>query len=445
LAGFLAEEEQIEYGLLAGAYRVAITPPLGAALEGSFDFRGAEQILDDLYVNALVLADARVEVAVISVDVCFIPRALFDEMAAEVGAATGIPAEHVIIAATHTHAGPVLEDFDSAGLHPDPAYVALLTKQVASAAGMAQQRKRPVRVGVGRGENRNHVFNRRLRRPDGRIVMNWVSSAELEGCEPSGPVDPEVLAIRFVDECDRVVATILSYANHNNAAPSNAISADMAGRIGEVMRKVHGEDTVTVFLLGACGNTNWLDHTNPECRTPTWYHRMGTAIAGTVLEMEPRIGYPEINSLRICRKLLHISDRPYRDYDVLDDGTFGDGADAFFRAYREARDADEGKELPVNDAEIVAIALGTDIAVVTIPAEAFCEIALEIKARSPFKYTLFSELTNGALGYVPTRQAFDEGGYEVRKVPQGSHLAIDAAERLVGASVALLKEMTKGA
>ena len=180
-------------------------------------------------------------------------------------------------------------------------------------------------------------------------------------------------------------------------------------------------------------------------RQPDWYQKIGTSVAGTVLQVDALMEYSEARTVAIQRVNLPISDRPYRDYDVLDDGTFGAGADDFFKAYREAKAAEEGQELPVNPIDIGVITIGDDIAIVTQPVEAFCEIALEIKEKSPFKYTLFAELTNGEFGYVPTRHAFDEGGYEVRKVPGGSHLAVNAGEQLVEASLALLRSARKGA
>jgi hypothetical protein len=45
-----------------------------------------------------------------------------------------------------------------------------------------------------------------------------------------------------------------------------------------------------------------------------------------------------------------------------------------------------------------------------------------IKSRSPYPYTIITELTNGAIGYVADRKAYIEGNYEVitSKVAPGS-------------------------
>ena len=429
--------------LLAGANRTVITPPLGVGLEGSFSFRGAENVLDDLHVNALVLDDGQNEIAIVSVDVCAIERTLYEKIAGQIHKKCGITLDNISISATHTHSGPLLGLFGFAG-QVDEVYQDVFIRQVVSAVQLSQKRKRPVtHVGVGRGENRDHVFNRRLRAPDGRILMNWIGPEALVGCESCGQVDPELLAVKFVDDCGQVIAIIVNYANHNNAAPADSISADMAGYMGKLLRKFYDDETVVVFLLGACGNTNWINHRDIRHRKRDWYQKIGTSVAGTVLQVDALMEYFKVDTCAIQRVALPISDRPYRDYDVLDDGTFGENAEDFFKAYCEAKAAGEDQELPITPIDIGVITIGEDIAIVTQPVEAFCEIALEIKEKSPFKYTLFAELTNGEFGYVPTRQAFDEGGYEVRKVPGGSHLAMDAAQQLVKASLSLLESAQK--
>src|SRR5207253_9327373 len=57
-------------------------------------------------------------------------------------------------------------------------------------------------------------------------------------------------------------------------------------------------------------------------------------------------------------------------------------------------------------AEVQAIRLTSDTALVTLPAEAFTAIGLEIKSRSPFKNTFVVGVANGIVGYVPTEAAF---------------------------------------
>ncbi len=90
------------------------------------------------------------------------------------------------------------------------------------------------------------------------------------------------------------------------------------------------------------------------------------------------------------------------------------------------------------DAEVMVIRLG-DVAIVGLPGEIFCETGLTIKARSPALHTLVAELSNDAIGYVPVREAFEQGGYEPTV---GSALfAPGSAERLADSAVAQLTSL----
>ena len=92
------------------------------------------------------------------------------------------------------------------------------------------------------------------------------------------------------------------------------------------------------------------------------------------------------------------------------------------------------------DVDMRALVLSDDIAIAANPSEFFVELGMAVKAQSPFKHTLVSTLTNGNVGYVPTRQAFVDGGYEVKKYPENSFLDVDAGEQMVAASVGLLRQ-----
>jgi hypothetical protein len=61
--------------------------------------------------------------------------------------------------------------------------------------------------------------------------------------------------------------------------------------------------------------------------------------------------------------------------------------------------------------EIQALRLGP-AALLGIPAEVFAQIGLDVEGGSPFPLTAVVELANGWEGYLPTREAFAEGGYE---------------------------------
>ena len=97
------------------------------------------------------------------------------------------------------------------------------------------------------------------------------------------------------------------------------------------------------------------------------------------------------------------------------------------------------------EVEVQAVQIGPAV-FVTNPAEFFCQLGLNIKKQSRFKYTFPVELANGCVGYVPTKEAFDQdgGGYETRLTSYSS-LEIDAGNKMVDAGVELTRKMNPGA
>ena len=86
---------------------------------------------------------------------------------------------------------------------------------------------------------------------------------------------------------------------------------------------------------------------------------------------------------------------------------------------------------------ISMLRLGVNFALISNPAELFCQYGLDIKAGSPYEYTMVAELANGYVGYVPTVKSFEMKGYETW-FRTSSYLSIYAGEMIRDASIAML-------
>jgi len=83
-----------------------------------------------------------------------------------------------------------------------------------------------------------------------------------------------------------------------------------------------------------------------------------------------------------------------------------------------------------------------DAGIVTFPGEAFVELGLETKKKSPFETTLCIELANDYAGYIPTARAHELGGYETWRA-RSAFLEKDAADKLVATAVQLLTDLAR--
>jgi hypothetical protein len=86
------------------------------------------------------------------------------------------------------------------------------------------------------------------------------------------------------------------------------------------------------------------------------------------------------------------------------------------------------------------------IAIVTFPGEIFSEIALRLKALSPYQYTLCIGNSNGSNGYFCTREARARGGYEpwVAKAFGAYLLADNVDDVLVAENLKALQTLHNG-
>ena len=80
------------------------------------------------------------------------------------------------------------------------------------------------------------------------------------------------------------------------------------------------------------------------------------------------------------------------------------------------------------------------MAIVGVPAEYFTAHGLEIKRRSPFKYTYVAELANDWIGYLPTREGHSRGGYQTW-TGLHSYAEPGTGERIADEAVKLLQTL----
>jgi len=200
-----------------------------------------------------------------------------------------------------------------------------------------------------------------------------------------------------------------------------------------------GRNFISAFGAGTCGNINHLDVTRKERRTA---REIGVTLGQDVLAAIPKL-LPIRPSLAMNTARVELP-RETRTPEQL--------------AYARANIGKVGtKDLPFLDQvricttlhleelparwplDVQVLRLSHDAAIVLLPGEIFVEHGLAIKARSPFATTIVIELANDNCAYVPTREAFAQGAYEV----ENSRLAPGGGEALVDEAVRLLKELAR--
>lgn len=445
----LAFPQSARAALTAGAAVSDITPPRGCPMAGYYSARGAEGTHDPLRAKALVLEQDGVRVALVALDLIGTPRELVEATRAAIEKETGIPAAHVMISATHSHTGPVLSERGRfaegvpGGQEILRAYLKELPGRIAAAVKDADAKRRPARVTTATGREDGLAFNRRFFMLDGTVGWN-PGKRNPRIVRPAGPTDPAVPVV-WVDGLDgRPIAAYVNFAMHLDTVGGMYYSADYPYQLARSLAAVHGDEFVTVFTTGCCGDIN---HINVSSAAPQKGHgeaaRIGTRLAAEVLRTYDRLEPIAAGPLRVSTAMVDLDLPPVAAEEVaagkrviaaLSAGA--KPAPAFLeqvRAFQAVEVAGRlGKAYPV---EVQVVSLGDDLAWVSLPGEIFVELGLTIKAGSPFKQTVVAELANGSIGYIPNRVAYPQGNYEV----VSSRVAAGSGERLVDEALRQLR------
>jgi hypothetical protein len=435
--------------LEVGFAEVEITPPLGYPMAGySFvqNARLATAVRDPLHAKAMVLVQGGAGAALVIADVASVPSALSARARARAAEATGIPAAHIAVTATHTHTGPALEQVPGAIDYPS-----LFVDRIVEAVRQAHAARRPSDLRAGTAVQEPQVsFQRRNRFQDGKVRTVGPTVRHLAGYEPesfvapAGPIDPGLGLLLVRDAGKPAVRGVLSvFALHLNTVGDTRVgetvwSADVAHYLDRDVRRALGADVHSVFGAGTCGNINYVD---PRVRSTRTTEEIGGLLARTLVAAAHDLpaagpGALAVKTMHFDASLRRFTDgqiaEARKDVQRYDQLSFLRRTEAMTMVSVESSPR---RSLPI---EVQAIRLTRNVAIVTLPGEVFVEHGLAIKRASPFPTTLVIELANdGGPGYVPTRQAFGEGDYEVL----AARLEPGTGERMADEALRLLHDL----
>jgi hypothetical protein len=204
-----------------------------------------------------------------------------------------------------------------------------------------------------------------------------------------------------------------------------------------------GEPFVPLFLNGCCGNVNHVDYCDRfQGRGYQMAQRVGYMLGAAAHEAIRSRTQVEVDGLAVSRQQvvlqrMQVSDQkrrwceavleevrrnpPKGQVDGLPDAYY---ASTLLRMYQKQHEPDA--------VEVMILRIGP-VALVGLPGECFYELGLEIKQQSPAAHTLVAGLCNDAIGYIPTRESFAQGGYE--PTPGSTFYEPGSDQRLVGSAL----------
>ena len=437
--------------LKVGYAQEIITPPTGVDLAGYFNLRLNEGMYDDLYVKVIAMDVDGKRTALVSFDLCSITGVMFDAIKKRVDAEFGAGLfEEMLICATHTHTGSRFKNQEK----QDDEVTQYAFDSTVDAAMRAIKRAfmnlLPAELEATKVYNNPYGFVRRYWMKSGDIVTNpgWRNpNIDKPECDFDRTIN--ILAVK---QGGRIAALICNIANHGDTIGGNLISADWYGRFAQEVQHELKTSLPVMVLDDASGDINHFDF-HQEINQ-TGYHeavRVGRGYARIVVDALANLKPIAADKLVIKNTSVTIPHRQISDAelaaaqhtldtvpDIKKEGDFesqdlANKVPAALRHFaKRVLDCRE-KSTPSHDCRLTSIEIGDALAFVSLPGEPFNGISRAIREASKFEYTFVAELAQSVSGYVPMKECFARGGYEVQ--PGINTVAPEAADAIIEASI----------
>jgi hypothetical protein len=395
--------------LKVGTAEIDITPPLGVPMAGYAKRKsGCKGVHDAIMARAIVVDNGPARIGWVIADLIGLLSPItrrFRDLGSEM---CGIPADCLMISATHDHGGPDPRPEANADNVVHRRYLDDLPRKLAECLAAAAAALEPAKVSFGRAVTDRVQHNRRYHMLDGMVLMDW-DEPDPAKVAYRGPVDPAVQVLAFEGK-KGLRAALVQFACHATVMDSGnlLISGDWPGAAcrhlqGLLSAGARGKAKApwVAVAQGCCGDVN------PRFPRDTFeeVEAKGRIVAETAkraLERAVPVRGEEVGGIIVPVKL------PRKNI----------GLDA----------APTGEFL---DVDVQAFRIG-DTAIVGLNGECFVGIGLAIKAYSEFRGTFAGSYANDyEPGYIPVGAEYAAGGYEVEtsKVARGGDVALVEAAR----------------
>lgn len=354
------------------AVRVVTPEPLLPVSGGVGASKPAKETKGDLTVRALAIEDNGTRVVFVGTDFLGFPGVLCDRVRAKV---KDVPAENILIGATHTHSAPDVYGFveKPEQFADNLKYLDIVVARAAEAINEAVANMKDGSFRVASGPAK------------GKIAYNYYAEQLY---------DPRCNVIQTFDTEGKAIATLVNYAIHPEVLGNDVgiLSPDLCGPLYDRIAEQGGG--TAVFMNGAQGGMVTADNRIPgqkeDMRIWDECLRIGKLLADEALRIVSAAPKQTEAKLHITSKNVKLPVESPILLHVLKTSPLGYGADASGSV----------------TTRLNLVNLG-DAQIVTIPGEALPNIGYYLKRKMKGKHNFLFGLTNDAFGYILTKEDFN--------------------------------------
>jgi len=441
--GFLAAPVSVKAAeLWIGAATANITPDRPLPLTGGTTVRIGREVHSPLVANVLALEsrngkESLDQAILVACDLCVIRPGIQDGLRKHLAnRLPGFDLNKLFLAATHTHAAPVLlqeryDEADYADAMQPKEYLPWLNEQLAQAIEKAWNGRKAGAVAWGLG----HAVaghNRRVVYADGTARMHGnTRDPQFRGIE--GYEDHGVHVLCFYNAQKELIATAITLATTAQAQGGSQVSADFWHDVRDAIHKQYGDNVCVLGFCALAGDQTPRQQVNKqaekrmmELRGLSASQEIGRRVAAAFVDVAEvirkdirtdvpfahRVEQVELPARIVTDAEYAVAKKVCADIDAKTQRAKSDSwTRGLYGLIAERYEAQQKGEAKTYAVELHAMRLG-DVAIATNPFELFVDYGVQIQARSPAVETFLIQLaaTGAQHGYyVATPRALAGG------------------------------------
>lgn len=435
-------------GLQVGYGRVDITPGYPVAIAGSAAEKISQGAKDPIYVTFIALRYAEETFLVATMDFVGAYKEYGNPARARISQDTGIPEDHIILNATHTHSSVSISSADKEGISK---YQVEFFTWASDAAKAAIEDLSPAEVWYSSTQAKGMATVRHYEMNDGTYYGSNFGSAASGIKKHVKDADVEMQIIKFVRPAeDKKDIVLMNFPAHATMHSENYISADFPGPARDYIAEQ--TDTLVAYFIAAAGNQTGSSKIPGEPFSAD-YRVYGQELGRIAVECMNSLTKVEAKDIRFSiqnytaqsnkagLEKLADAQKVKAIWDQVGGRGTAEGKAAakqhgFDSVYEVTAILNRVGLADTRKVEMKTLAVG-DVAFIFAPYEMFAENGVYVREHSPYPMTFVISCSLDLDGYMPAEYGYDIMCYEA----QITRYARGTAEKLAEEYVKMLTEM----
>ena len=432
----------VETSLQLATFQVDVTPPLGSPLCNG-NVKPVMKITTPLTARGIVLVGAGKPIVLCAFDWVGIGNGSYDQFRSALAKGVGTSADRVALHTLHQHDAPgsdfitekILSKQGLSKQFSNPDFDAQVMQRIAAAAKQSLTKAQPVtHFSTGSARVEKVASNRRILGPDGKVAFGRMSKSTKPEAKaaPEGTIDPLVRMVVFWQE-DKPLAVMTYYATHPQSYYGQGlVNWDFVGYARQLREKAL-PGVPHIHFNGAGGNVAAGKYNDgSKEKRPLLAQRLaqGMQLAWKTQQRSPLTARDVAWKVEPVRLPVRATLTEKGLKAKIKDKSLATG-----ERLRSARDLsfvqrmNNGHRIPLS-----CLRLG-NAHIVHMPGELFVEYQLQVQQMAPGKFIAMAAYGDYGPGYIGTRIAYGQGGYETGKVsrvaPEVENVLLNGARKLL--------------